>query len=52
MRRPCLVVVALRTTPTLVVLDREGIVRLYHPGRLAEDALDTLVRRLLGKTPA
>lgn len=40
------------TTPTLVVVDRDGIVRLYHPGRLAEDALDALVRRLLGKTPA
>jgi thiol-disulfide isomerase/thioredoxin len=40
------------TTPTLVVLDRAGAVRLYHPGRLAEDALDALVRRLLGKTTA
>lgn len=37
------------TTPTLVVLDRGGAVRLYHPGRLAEDALESLVRRLIAE---
>lgn len=27
-------------TPTSVFIDRVGIVRRYHPGRLAEAALD------------
>ena len=35
------------TTPTLVLVDREGIVRLYHPGRIAEQELETLVSRTL-----
>jgi thiol-disulfide isomerase/thioredoxin len=36
------------TTPTLVLVDREGIVRLYHPGRMTEEELDPIVRRLAG----
>jgi thioredoxin-related protein len=36
------------TTPTLVVVDREGVVRLYHPGRMTEEELEPLVRRLVG----
>jgi thiol-disulfide isomerase/thioredoxin len=36
------------TTPTLVLVDREGIVRLYNPGRMTEEALEPLVRRALG----
>lgn len=36
------------TTPTLVLVDREGIVRLYHPGRMTEEQLEPLVRRLAG----
>ncbi|MBI3048224.1 MAG: TlpA family protein disulfide reductase [Acidobacteria bacterium] len=35
------------TTPTLVLVDREGIVRLYHPGRMTEKELEPLVRRLV-----
>lgn len=35
------------TTPTLVLVDREGIVRLYHPGRMTEEELEPLVRRLV-----
>jgi thiol-disulfide isomerase/thioredoxin len=35
------------TTPTLVLIDREGIVRLYHPGTMTQDALDTAIRALL-----
>ena len=35
------------TTPTLVLVDREGIVRLYHPGRMTEEELDPLIRRLV-----
>jgi thiol-disulfide isomerase/thioredoxin len=41
------------TTPTLVVLDRKGIVRLYHPGQMTEAELEPLVRRLVeeGSSP-
>lgn len=35
------------TTPTLVIVDREGTVRLYHPGRLSHVELDGIVRGLL-----
>jgi thiol-disulfide isomerase/thioredoxin len=35
------------TTPTLVLVDRQGLVRLYHPGRMAEEQLDAEVRRWL-----
>jgi len=36
------------TTPTLVLLDRAGIVRLYHPGAMSYDALAGQVKRFLG----
>jgi len=36
------------TTPTLVLIDREGVVRLYNPGRMTEEALEPLVRHALG----
>jgi thiol-disulfide isomerase/thioredoxin len=36
------------TTPTLVLLDRAGIVRLYHPGAMSYDELATQVNRFLG----
>jgi thiol-disulfide isomerase/thioredoxin len=35
------------TTPTLVLLDRRGIVRLYHPGTLTAEELEAVVRPLL-----
>lgn len=35
------------TTPTLVLVDREGIVRLYHPGQMTEEDLEAAIRRLL-----
>lgn len=35
------------TTPTLVVIDRQGIVRLYHPGRMAESELRAVLEPLL-----
>jgi thiol-disulfide isomerase/thioredoxin len=35
------------TTPTLVLLDRAGIVRLYHPGAMAEEELTSRVQALL-----
>jgi thiol-disulfide isomerase/thioredoxin len=36
------------STPTLVIVDRQGIVRLYHPGRMTEDELEVQIRGLLG----
>jgi hypothetical protein len=35
------------TTPTLVVLDRQGIVRLYHPGTMAGADLEKVIAPLL-----
>lgn len=38
------------STPTLVLVDREGIVRLYNPGRLPLERLEPLVARLVSDT--
>jgi thiol-disulfide isomerase/thioredoxin len=35
------------TTPTVVLVDREGIVRLYHPGQMTKDELEPLVRTVV-----
>ncbi|OLC50657.1 MAG: hypothetical protein AUH43_04435 [Acidobacteria bacterium 13_1_40CM_65_14] len=35
------------STPTVVITDRQGIVRLYHPGRMTEAELETHLRGLL-----
>ena len=35
------------STPTVVILDRQGIVRLYHPGRLTEEELEAQLTPLL-----
>ena len=35
------------STPTVVLLDRQGIVRLYHPGQLTEAELESQLRPLL-----
>jgi thiol-disulfide isomerase/thioredoxin len=35
------------TVPMHVVLDRQGIVRLYQPGRMAEDELEAAIKKLL-----
>ena len=35
------------STPTIVLLDRQGLVRLYHPGAMTEGELDTAIRKLL-----
>ena len=35
------------TTPTLVVLDRQGIVRLYHPGTMTANQLEAVILPLL-----
>ena len=39
------------TTPTIVLIDRQGLVRLYNPGRMTEEALEPIVRRALGSAP-
>jgi thiol-disulfide isomerase/thioredoxin len=36
------------TTPTIVLVDRRGIVRLYHPGVMDEAALRAAIETLLG----
>jgi len=36
------------TTPTLVLVDSAGMVRMYHPGAMSYDALAAQVRRFLG----
>jgi cytochrome c biogenesis protein CcmG/thiol:disulfide interchange protein DsbE len=36
------------TTPTLVLIDRAGIVRLYHPGSMTYEELAGAVRRVAG----
>jgi thiol-disulfide isomerase/thioredoxin len=35
------------TIPMYVLLDRDGIVRLYHAGRMTEEELDAAIRKLL-----
>lgn len=35
------------TTPTLVLVDRKGIIRLYHPGKMSHEELEPLVRSLV-----
>ena len=40
------------STPTIVILDRQGIVRLYHPGRLTEEELESQLRPLLAAVTA
>lgn len=35
------------TTPTLVLVDRAGVIRLYHPGRMTSEQLEPLVRSLV-----
>ncbi|MEX2264292.1 MAG: TlpA disulfide reductase family protein [Bryobacteraceae bacterium] len=37
------------TTPTLVLIDRKGIVRLYHPGKMPYQALAPHVEAALGR---
>ena len=40
------------TTPTLVVLDRQGMVRLYHPGTMTAGELEAVITPLLAsRTP-
>jgi thiol-disulfide isomerase/thioredoxin len=36
------------TTPTLVLVDRAGIVRMYHPGGMSREELEARIQPLLG----
>jgi thiol-disulfide isomerase/thioredoxin len=38
------------TVPTLVLVDRQGVVRLYHPGNMTEEELRAAIEPLLGST--
>ena len=40
------------TTPTMVLLDRQGRIALYHPGQMKKAELEPLLRRLLEKPAA
>lgn len=37
------------TTPTVVILDRRGMVRVYHPGRMTEEELEQQIAPLLAE---
>jgi thiol-disulfide isomerase/thioredoxin len=39
------------TTPTVVLVDRAGIVRLYHPGQMKLDEIEPLVKGLVDGKP-
>ena len=36
------------TTPTIVLIDKSGIVRLYHPGAMSFEELAPKIEGLLG----
>ena len=38
------------STPTVVLVDRDGLVRLYHPGQMTREALEPRILALLGAT--
>lgn len=40
------------TTPTIVLIDRSGIVRLYHPGRMTAEELQAALRPIIGRAAA
>lgn len=40
------------TTPTIVMIDRSGIVTLYHPGQMTRAELEPQIRKALGTTTA
>lgn len=35
------------STPTVVLVDRDGVIRLYNPGQMKEETIESLVRRLV-----
>jgi thiol-disulfide isomerase/thioredoxin len=39
------------TTPTIVLVDRQGVVRLYHPGQMTRDELEPHIRAIVDSRP-
>ena len=36
-----------RSVPLIVLLDRQGVIRLHHPGRMTEEDLEAAIQKLL-----
>lgn len=39
------------TSPTVVVVDRAGLVRLYHPGQMKQDEIEPIIRAVVDGKP-
>jgi thiol-disulfide isomerase/thioredoxin len=39
------------TTPTIVLVDRQGIVRMYHPGQMTKDELEPRIKAIVDGRP-
>lgn len=39
------------TSPTVVVVDRAGLVRLYHPGQMTQDEIEPIIRAVVDGKP-
>jgi thioredoxin-related protein len=39
------------TTPTIVLVDRDGVVRLYHPGQMTRGELEPHIRAIVEGRP-
>jgi hypothetical protein len=39
------------TSPTVVLVDRTGIVRMYHPGQMTEEELEPRIKALVESGP-
>ena len=39
------------TTPTVVLVDRGGVVRLYHPGQMTQEQIEPLIRSVVDGKP-
>ncbi len=39
-------------TPTIVLIDRGGIVRLFHPGQMTRAELEPRIRALVAQPPS
>jgi thiol-disulfide isomerase/thioredoxin len=40
------------STPTMVIVDQSGIIRVYHPGRMTEEELETAIQKYLAAPAA
>jgi thioredoxin-related protein len=39
------------TTPTIVLIDRQGIVRMYHPGQMTRAELEPRIKAIVESRP-